>query len=239
MIGLSASRTLYLGLIIFLSGIVGFFTSYLIVSYITLSAVFLGWVATGMVLIAVSSSRNVSISPKTLLKSYGELIHQLLDEYNINDVYPYFTPSRVSKIASMILPIGSEIASERIPRRILIPLRNSYAIRVETLGSFFLEDYGYEPGAGLATVESSLKSILTIYLSSIKDIVLDEVDGGDKVIVKVKNPDDLLLKYNSPANNLLVQIIGPYLAEALDKTIRLEKLEILKNEVSLSFRVGG
>ena len=234
-----ALRTLYwVGLIIFFSGIVGFFTSYFIVSYITLSAVFLGWVATGMVLLAVSSSRNVSIPPKTLLKSYGELIHQLLDEYGIDNVYPYFTPSRVSKTASMLLPIGENIVFERIPRRILIPLKDGYAVRVETLGSFFLEDYGYEAGAGLAVVESSLKSILIIYLSSVKDIVLDEADGGDKVIVRVKNPDDLLLKYNNPANNLLVQIIGPYLAEALDKTVRLEKLEVMKKEVSLSFMVG-
>ncbi len=224
-------RTLKLiGILLLAASISGFITSLTVIGYIQLAAVFGGWILASIVLVLVSTAGGISSNPVSLIRSYRYLVRQVLEETGLHDINPYFLPSQASGAPSMYISTSSS-PTENIPKRLFV-FQNSLGVRLETLGSYLLDELG-GVGSGLSSAEAFLKSVLKAYLELAKDVEAGE--SGDTVVVRISKYIREVVEDDPPPVNIYVQIIGPVLAEALARPIRLENISVEDNGISLRF----
>jgi len=214
----------------------GFLTSIFIIGYIELASAFAGWILASIVLAIIASSRGAFSNPESLIGSYRYIIRQILEEFNIHDKKPYFTPSSISGNPSMLIPIKINPGISKIPKRMII-LKEARGVRLETLGSYVLNELG-GVGEGLSSSEDMIKSVLTSYLEIAKDIKIVET-GEHTIIVKISKYIREYIGEDPPSVNIYLQIIGPIISESLNRVLRFEDINYDGNNMIIKFSIMG
>ena len=221
----------WMGLALFAVSISSFLTSYFIIGYVQLSAVFAGWLLLSIVLLLVSTAGGYAANPVSLIQSYRHLVRQVLEEVGLHDINPLFLPSRISGFPSMYLSLDSGEPPENLPRRFFI-FGGGLGVRLETLGSYLISELG-GVGEGLSSAEAFLRSSLQSYLELVRGVEVTE--AGDDILVKVSGFNREVVDNDPPPVNIYVQVTGPVLAESLDRPVHLRELSQSGKHLLLSF----
>ena len=230
-------KTALISAILLVIGLVGSLTAVFLINYPIYAIPFISWLMVGLVIYMLVSSPTRVIS-QSIINTYSRLIDSIVEEFNLHDRLPYFTPSRVSGTPTMIIPSDSKLRRipNKIAKRLIIYQEDSYMIRIDTLGSLLMNELG-GVSAGISSAETLIKSILVSLLSISNDVLISELEGGDLIVVKAVKPDESILEGRSLISNILSQISGPILAEALDEIVRLKDLKMSKREAYAIFEV--
>ena len=211
--------------------IAGTFTAFFIIESYALTAAFLGWLLVSIISMVIYSARKMISNPEVIIDSYRNIVQQIVEEFNLHDLSPYYIPSRFASTPSLYLPADSNVNCGSFPKRVLVMTRN-IGIRLETLGTYLINELG-GLADGLSSAEAFLKSVLSTYLEIARDLEIQET--GDKTyLIRIKKGISKYLE-DPPSVNIYSQIVGPVLSEALDEIVKLEYIRREKSDLYLSF----
>ena len=222
----------FLNILMFSLSLSGVLTAFFIIGSYELTAVFLGWLFVSIVSILIYSARRVISNPEVLIDSYRNLVQQIVEEFNLYDVSPYYIPSKFTSKPSLYIPAGADIKCGSFPSRVLV-MSDNLGLRLEVLGSYLVSELGGVAN-GLSSAEAFLKSVLSTYLEIARDVELQEV-GDKSYLIRIRKGVQKYLD-DPPAVNIYSQIVGPVLSEALGEIVRIEGIRRERSDLYMTFR---
>jgi len=227
------------GIALLITGLSGVLTSFFIINSIPLTAAFIAWIMIGLVLLAISRNPlKLGVDPTVLSRIYEEAIDNLIQEFNMHDVQPIYAPKKYSGEPVMILSLNDNINLPRLPKRLITYVNNNYILRIPTLGTTLLKELEATI-PDLSSAEEMVNTIIVDILDSANNVRISEYAGGKEIVARISSPKIKYTYKTNPSSNLYTQIIGPIIAEATNKLIKLKNMEISKGYIELSFTLIG